>query len=231
GCVLVTGEAGTGKELIARAIHSGSSRRDAPFVPVRCAGLPKQVESLTERTQALSLLFGHTRGAFAGAEADRKGLVQQAHGGTLFFDEVGLLPLPLQTHLLRVLTTGQVRSTGATQEEPLDVRVMAATSEDLELQVQVGVSHAGLYDYLAVHRITVAPLRQRIEDIAPLAQQIIGEVAARLGLPVQALGPEVLATLQNHRFPGNERELRRRIEQALATTGGRALVASDLRLG
>jgi DNA-binding NtrC family response regulator len=217
---LIVGEAGTGKELVARAIHAGSRRADHAFVPVRCAGLPRQVESLTRRTEALSTLFGHTKGAFPGAEEDRQGLLQQAQGGTLFFDEVGLLPLPLQAHLLRVLTQGEVRRTGATESERLDVRVLAGTSEDLEMQVEVGGFSRELYEYLAAHLVTVPPLRDRLEDIEPLAQQIADSASRELGLESAPVSDEVLALLQGYGFPGNVRQLRRILEQALRTSRG-----------
>lgn len=171
--MLIVGEVGTGKELVARGIHAGSRRGKHAFVPVRCVGLPKEVESLDQRTQALSILFGHVSGAFPGAEEDQVGLVQQARGGTLFLDEVGLLPLPLQVHLLRVLTQGEVRPTGASEVERLDVRVLAASSEDLQMQVELGEFSREMYEYLAVHQVAMPSLRDRREDIAPLAQQIV----------------------------------------------------------
>ena len=168
----------------------------------------------------MSLLFGHMQGAFADAAEDREGLVQQADGGTLFFDEVGLLPLPLQTHLLRVLNERQVRRMGAADGEPLDVRVMAASSEDLELQVQVGGFNRELYDYLAVQHVTVPPLRERPEDVAPLAQQIADSLASQLQLEPAPVSDEVVTLLQGYDFPGNVRQLRRILEQALRVSDG-----------
>ncbi|MBT6146469.1 MAG: sigma-54-dependent Fis family transcriptional regulator, partial [Gemmatimonadetes bacterium] len=228
--VLITGETGTGKELVARAIHAGSSRRGGAFVPVRCAGLPRDVESLAERTQALSLLFGHKKGAVPGADTDQDGLVAEAHGGSLFFDEVGLLPLPLQAHLLRVLTQREVRPIGGSEGEPLDLRVLSATSEDLDLQVQMGAFHRGLFDYLAMQQIAVPALRERPEDIAPLAQEIADQAAARQGQHPKALSQEVLQLLQNYGFPGNVRQLRRLLEQALTAAASKPLAAGDLPL-
>ena len=175
---------------------------------------------LAQRTEVLSILFGHTKGAFPGAEEDRQGLLQQAQGGTLFLDEVGLLPLPLQTHLLRVLTQGEVRPTGAPDSEHLDLRVLAATSEDLEMQVEVGGFNRELYEYLAVYVVAVPPLRDRREDIAPLAQQIVDTVSRELGLVSAPLSEEVLALLQAYSFPGNVRQLRRTLEQALRMSNG-----------
>ena len=228
--VLVTGEAGTGKELVARAIHSGSERRDGPFVAVRCAGLPREVESLDQRTQVLSLLFGHTRGAFAGADEDREGLVQQADGGILYLDEAGLLPLPLQAHLLRVLSQGEVRRTGSQEGQQVDLRVIAATSEDLQLQVQLGTFSRDLLDYLGEQRVALPPLRERLEDIVPLAQLLADGAADRGGFPRRPLAAEVLAHLQGHSYPGNVRELAQRLERAVTAAGDRALTPADLGL-
>ncbi len=217
---LIHGEAGTGKELVARAIHAGSRRADQAFVAVRCAGLPRQVESLTQRTEALSILFGHTQGAFPGATEDRQGLLQQAQGGTLFFDEVGLLPVALQAHLMRVFAQGEVRLTGASDSDPLDVRVMAATSEDLEMQVEVDGFNRKLYEYLATNVVAVPPLRDRREDIAPLARQIADSASRELGLDSAPISDEVLALLDEYGFPGNVRQLRRTLEQALRMSSG-----------
>ena len=217
---LISGEVGTGKELVARAIHAGSERRNGPFVPVRCAALPREMESLAQRTTALSMLFGHTKGAFAGADNDQPGLVQQAEGGTLFFDEVGLLPLPLQAHLLRVLTERHVRRTGAHDVESVDVCVQAATSEDLPMQVNLGGFNRALYEYLTTHEIAMPSLRDRSEDMAPLAQQIIDTASRQLGRDSQPLGQDVVTVLQGYDFPGNIRQLRRTLEQALRVGGG-----------
>ena len=217
---LLVGEAGTGKELVARAIHAGSQRSGQPFVLVRCAGLPKDMASLHQRTETMSLLFGHVEGSFADATEDRRGLVQQADGGTLFFDEVGLLPLPLQTHLMRILTERQVRRMGASDGEPLDVRAMAASSEDLEMQVQVGGFNRELYDYLAVQEVAVPPLRERREDMAPLAQQIADDLAKQLDLEPAPVSDEVVTLLQGYDFPGNVRQLRRILEQAMRLSNG-----------
>ena len=217
---LITGEAGTGKELVARAIHAGSRRSGSAFVPVRCASLPKQLASLDQRTAALSILFGHTRGAFPGADEDHPGLVQQAHGGTLFFDEVGLLPLPLQAHLLRVLTQGTVRRTGAAESEGIDARVLAATSEDLAMQVEVGGFSRDLFEYVAVQQVAVPPLRERREDVMALAQQIVDRVSPALRLEPTPVSEEVVELLKGYDFPGNVRQLHRALEQALRASGG-----------
>ena len=219
-CALITGEAGTGKELVARAIHSGSQRAGGPFVVVRCATLPRHVESLDLRTEVLSILFGHAKGAFPGAEEDRPGLVQEAQGGTLLLDEVGVLPVPLQTHLSRVLMQREVRRAGTTESERLDLRVLASTSEDLEMQVQLGEFSLEFYEYLSVQAVMVPPLRDRPEDIAPLAQQIFDSVSRDLGLEPEPVSEEVVDLLRSHGLPGNVRQLRRILEQAVRLSGG-----------
>jgi CHASE2 domain-containing sensor protein len=221
GRTLVSGEVGTGKELVARAIHSGSDRAQQAFVVVRCAGLPFDVESIAQRTEALSILFGHVKGAFAGANEDRLGVVQRARGGILFLDEVGQLSLPLQAHLLRVLTEGSVRRSGATESEPVDVRAMAASSEDLQRLARDGEFSQGLCDYLAQHQLSLPPLRDRREDIALLAMQISQDTCSELGLAPAALSEQVVQLLQSHRFPGNVRQLQRNLEQALRAGSGR----------
>ena len=226
---LITGEAGTGKELIARALHAGSARGSAVFAAVRCAALPTDVaQSLAQRTQALSQLFGHVPGAFAGADSERDGYLQQATGGSLFLDEIGLLPLPLQSHLLRVLTEREVRRVGAQEAESIDVRVLAATSMDLSGQVQSGDFHAELYEYLAPHTVAVSPLRERVEDIEPLAQHFARELMRKMGQAEEPLGVEVMAQLQGYAFPGNVRELKNIIERALIESGGRPLEIEHL---
>ncbi len=178
------------------------------------------MESLTQRTEVLSILFGHTKGAFSGADDDNPGLVQQAEGGTLFFDEVGLLPLPLQAHLLRVLTQKEVRRTGASEAERVDVRVLAASSENLQMQVELGGFNRELYEYLSAHQVAMPPLRDRREDIAPLVQQIVGAASRGLGREPPSVSEEVLGLLQGYSFPGNIRQLRRILEQALRVSDG-----------
>ena len=226
--VLISGEAGTGKELIARALHAGSARSGA-FVPVRCATLPADVaQSLAQRTEALSQLFGHTPGAFAGADTQRDGYVQQAAAGTLFFDEVSLLPLPLQSHLLRVLTQREVRRLGAETTERIDVRVLAATSMDLSSQVQSNAFSADLYEYLAPHTVSVPPLRERVEDIALLAEYFAQTLMQQMGRTGERLDAGVVAQLEDYALPGNVRELKNIIERALIESGGRPIEAKHL---
>ena len=229
GRALIIGEQGTGKELLARAIHSGSSRRDAAFVAARCAELPTGLDSLEVRTKVLSTLIGHVANAFPGATADHDGLLLQAHGGTLFFDEVGLLPVPLQGQILRALQQAQVRRTGAATSQDLDVRVLAATSEDLEEMETAGFSNA-LHDYLAATRIVVPPLRDRGEDIIELAQQLADEHMVQAGLAPVPLDPRVTAKLREYAFPGNVRQLAHIMRDALAAHGEGPLAPEDLYL-
>lgn len=228
---LILGEPGVGKEVVAGAIHSGSRRASGPFTVVRCPGLPRDMEDLKRRTEALSVLFGHTQGAFAGADTDRVGLLQQAHGGTVFLDEVGALPRPLQSHLWRVLTSKQIRAAGATESEALDVRVLASSSEPLELLMELDEFSRELYSHLATHCVAVPPLRERPEDIEILAQRIAGEPGRELAAGTDSLGPEVLARLREYAFPGNVRELRQALERAMAAKAGPQLQVADLQLG
>jgi transcriptional regulator with AAA-type ATPase domain/streptogramin lyase len=227
--VLISGEAGTGKELIARALHAGSARGDGVFVPVRCAALPADVaQSLTQRTEALSQLFGHEPGAFAGVDTQRDGFVQQAAGGTLFFDEVGVLPLPLQSQLLRVLTQREVRRLGAEAAEPIDVRVLAATTMDLPAQVESGAFRAELYEFLAPHTMVVPPLRERVEDIPLLADYFAQALLQKMGWTRTALDAGIAELLRDYSYPGNVRELKNIIERALIESGGRPIETKHL---
>lgn len=215
GRVLITGEAGSGKELAARAIHAGSQRAAAPFVAVRCASLPRDVQSLEERTRLLSELFGHTAGLAAGVDEDHDGLVLQADGGVLFLDEVALLPLPMQSHLCRVLTEGQVRRTGATDGQSIDVRVMASSSEDLETQVELGGLRPELYEFLAQSRLAMPSLSDRPQDMPALVEGLLQDLCDELAVAPVVLSDEALDVLQNCALPGNVRQLRRILEQAV----------------
>ncbi|QID16314.1 sigma-54-dependent Fis family transcriptional regulator [Nitrogeniibacter mangrovi] len=205
--VLIQGESGVGKELAARALHSMSARAARSFVPVNCAAVsPELIESE---------LFGHVKGAFTGASESRSGLFVYANGGTLFLDEIGELPLALQTKLLRALEEQRVRPVGSTKEVPVDVRVIAATNRDLRAEVDAGRFRQDLFYRLEVLTLTIPPLRERPEDIAPLAEQFNQQLATRIGLPPLDIVPEVAARLVGYAWPGNARELRNFIERAL----------------
>jgi two-component system, NtrC family, response regulator PilR len=208
--VLVTGETGTGKELVARAIHAGSRRAAGPFVPVDCGAIP---DALLE-----SELFGHERGAFTGADARRMGLVEFADGGTLFLDEVGELPLPLQAKLLRVLQERRVRRVGARQENPVDVRVVAATSRPIDRMVEEGAFRRDLFYRINVVRIDLPPLRNRGDDIGLLAEHFANRAAQEMGRPIGGLSTDVYQVLKNYHWPGNVRELQNVVRRAIALT-------------
>ena len=218
--VLITGDSGTGKERIARAIHDGSERRQRPFLVVNCGALP---EALME-----SELFGHEKGAFTGASARHLGLFREAEGGTVLLDEVGELPLPLQVKLLRVLQEKSVRPVGATQEVQVDVRVLAATNRDVEQDVASGKFRQDLYYRLNVIRIPLPPLSQRREDIPALIERFVRRFAEEMGKDVVGLTPDAMKVLQQYEFPGNVRELENVIERAVALAGARAIGLGDL---
>ena len=208
--VLVTGETGTGKELVARAIHKRSRRSTGPFVPVDCGAIP---DALIE-----SELFGHERGAFTGADARRMGLVEFADGGTLFLDEVGELPLPLQVKLLRALQERRVRRVGARQENAVDVRVVAATSRNIDQMVERGEFRRDLFYRINVVRIDLPPLRQRGDDVGLLAEFFANRAAAEMGREVGGLTTDVYQVLKGYHWPGNVRELQNVVRRAIAMT-------------
>jgi two-component system response regulator AtoC len=210
--VLLTGESGTGKGLLARAIHDGSARARRPFVAVNCAGIP---ESLFE-----SEFFGHRRGAFTGAVGSRRGLFEQAHGGTLFLDEIGELPPPLQAKLLTAIEDGEIRPLGGERAVRVDVRLIAASGVDLELAVREGRFRRDLYHRLLVLSCRLPPLRERAGDIEYLARHFLHAAAARYGRPVRAIAPAALARLRAHAWPGNIRELSHAIEAAVLAADG-----------
>ena len=213
--VLLTGESGTGKEVLARELHRRSSRVNRPLLQLNCGAIP---EALVE-----SELFGHERGAFTGAERARAGLFERAHRSTLLLDEVGELSLAAQVKLLRVLQERRVRRVGGSEEIEVDVRLIAATNRPLAAMVRDGRFRADLYYRLDVFAIAVPPLRERPEDLAPLVSAIVGEHAARLGLPTPPIPRAALAQLMAHPWPGNVRELVNVLEAALVLGGGHSL--------
>jgi two-component system response regulator HupR/HoxA len=218
--VLIEGETGTGKELVARAIHATGPRRDHLFVPVNCAAL---TEGVLE-----SELFGHRRGAFTGAVEDKKGLFEVADGGTLFLDEVSETSSALQAKLLRVLQEGEIRPVGETRTRTVDVRVIVATNRRLEDEVKNGRFREDLYYRLRVFPISVPPLRERVEDIPALASHLLRRLAAQVKKPVPEPTPDVLALLARYPFPGNVRELANELERALLLAEPGAPLTEDL---
>jgi two-component system response regulator HydG len=218
--VLVTGETGTGKELVARAIHGASARRGAPFVAVNCAAVP---DALLE-----SELFGHVRGAFTDAREARAGLFVHAAGGTLLLDEICDLPLSLQPKLLRALQERRVRPLGASAEVPLDVRIVAATNRDLEAAVEQGSFRQDLLFRLDVLRVEVPPVRARGGDVLLLAQRFIRSCAERAGKDVVGLSRGAAEKLLHYGWPGNVREIQNCIERAVALTRHEEILVEDL---
>jgi PAS domain S-box-containing protein len=205
--VLILGESGVGKEMIARAIHTNSDRADNPLVKVNCASIPKDLFE--------SEFFGHVRGAFTGAHADRIGRMQLANGGTLFLDEVGEIPMALQGKLLRALQERQFERVGEDKTISTDVRIVAATNRDLEVEVSEGRFREDLFYRLSVFPLTVPPLRNRAEDIVPLAHHFVEEICHDLGRPTLRISKQSAELLLGHNWPGNIRELRNVIERAI----------------
>jgi DNA-binding NtrC family response regulator len=220
--VLITGESGTGKELVARAIHFSSARSKAPFVPVNCVAIPSEL--------AESILFGHVKGSFTGAVADRKGCFELADGGTLFLDEIGDMPAPLQAKLLRVLEDGLVTPVGAAESRLVDVRVIAATNANLEARVESGAFRQDLYFRLARYPLMTPSLRERLEDVPLLAIHFLNIFAADMGKSPPALSAAAATALQGYEFPGNIRELKNIIERALIASGGKTILPEHLHL-
>jgi two-component system, NtrC family, response regulator PilR len=210
--VLITGESGTGKELVARAIHENSSRSTAPFITINCGAFP---ETLLE-----SELFGYIKGAFTGANENRRGLFQAAHGGTLFMDEIGNMNLAMQVKLYRVLQEGKIRPLGSTEETDVDVRVIAATNKDLEKAIAAGEFREDLFYRLSVIPIHVPSLRERREDIPLLARHFLEGFRKTMDKPVEGISPQAMRHLESYDWPGNVRELENTIERAVALESG-----------
>ncbi|HEY4156695.1 MAG TPA: sigma-54 dependent transcriptional regulator [Polyangiaceae bacterium] len=218
--VLVTGESGVGKELVARAIHRRSSRRGGPFVAVNCGAIP---ENLLE-----SELFGHKKGAFTDAVQDRRGLFEEANGGSLFLDEIGELPLGLQVKLLRVLEDEKIRRVGDTRDMKVDVRIITATHRDLMAETKAGRFREDLFYRLNVLPIHVPSLRERREDIPLLIDHFVTRNNARLGTQIRGMDTEARRLLYEYAWPGNVRELENTVERAMVLAEGDQIVASDL---
>ena len=221
--VLLRGDSGAGKELMARAIHRASDRASKPFVAVNCGAIP---EALLEAE-----FFGYRKGAFTGANEDRDGFFQAAAGGTLFLDEIGDLPLAMQSKLLRVIQERAVRPIGAVAEQPVDVRLLSATHKDLGAEVQAGQFRQDLYYRLNVIQIRVPPLRERLEDLMGIAERVLERLARDAGVwPAPRLTRDALVHLSRYPFPGNVRELENMLHRAVALSGGEELDVYDLDL-
>ncbi len=218
--VLLVGQTGTGKELAARQIHAHSARRDKPFVAINCAALPDQLLE--------SELFGHVRGAFTDARADRQGLLAEAAGGTVLLDEIGDMPISLQPKLLRALQERRVRPVGSNTESPFDARIIAATNREPESLVEEGRFREDLYFRLNVFQIELPPLRLRGNDILLLAQRFLENTAVRSGRAVHAVSPPAAAKLLDYPWPGNVRELQNCIERAVAVAKFDQITVADL---
>jgi two-component system response regulator PilR (NtrC family) len=218
--VLITGESGTGKELIARAIHFNGPLKDRPFVTVNCGAIP---ENLME-----SEMFGHKKGSFTGAIADKKGLFEVANGGTIFLDELGELPLPMQVKLLRVIQEGTFKRVGATEDITVDVRVISATNKTLDVEVRAGRFREDLFYRMNVIQIHCPPLRERREDVAMLANHFLEKFAKGLGVEVKRIGNEAMDVLKRYHYPGNVRELENIIERTVALEPSAVILPESL---
>jgi two-component system response regulator PilR (NtrC family) len=220
--VHIYGESGTGKELVARLVHASGSRRDGPFIAVNCGAIPTELME--------SELFGHKRGSFTGAVADKKGLVQSAEGGTLFLDEVADLPLHMQVKLLRVVQEKTVRPVGESREETVDVRILSATHKNLADLVADGRFREDLYYRINVIELRVPSLRERTGDIPELSQTILGRMGKRMNIEAPEINEEAHRTLREYPFPGNVRELENVLERALTLCTGGVITPDHIKL-
>jgi two-component system response regulator PilR (NtrC family) len=220
--IYISGESGSGKELVARLIHEQGPRIDKPFVPVNCGAIPTELME--------SEFFGHRKGSFTGAHEDKPGLFQAANGGTLFLDEVADLPLAMQVKLLRAIQEKSVRAVGGQQEQVVDVRVLCATHKDLGVEVAAQRFRQDLYYRLNVIELRVPPLRERREDIEEIANNVLRRLAEGAGQPPARLTSQALAALKGYRFPGNVRELENMLERAYTLCENDQINADDLRL-
>ncbi len=220
--VHISGESGTGKELVAHLIHEAGARRDGPFVPVNCGAIPTELME--------SELFGHRKGSFTGAIADKQGLIQSAEGGTLFLDEIADLPLHMQVKLLRVIQEKSVRAVGDHKETPIDVRILSATHKNLAALVAEGKFREDLFYRVNVIEIRVPPLRERLEDIDELVESIIKKLGKQIGNRSLRVTDAALKALREYQFPGNVRELENVLERAATLCVGGIIDAGDLQL-
>jgi len=220
--VHISGESGTGKELVARMIHESGARRGGPFVAVNCGAIPTELME--------SELFGHKRGSFTGAVADKKGLAQSAEGGTLFLDEVADLPLHMQVKLLRVVQEKTVRPVGEAREESVDVRILSATHKNLADLVAQGLFREDLFYRINVIELRVPALRERGADIPEIAEAILARLAHRSGTTAPRIAEDAVRALQAYTFPGNVRELENVLERALTLSTGHEITAEHVRL-
>ena len=219
--VLITGETGVGKEVVARAIHLGGPRASGPFVPLNCGAIPFEL--------AESIFFCHVHGAFTGAIANQTGYFERANGGTLFLDEVGDMPIETQVKLLRALDDSAITPIGATESKKVDIRVIAATNADLKAKVEMGLFRLDLYFRLAGILIEISPLRERKADIMLLAEYMLSALAVEMEVLIPELTPKAVEALEGYAFPGNVRELRNIIEHALIVSEGEAIQLEHIR--
>jgi two-component system, NtrC family, response regulator PilR len=220
--VHIAGESGTGKELVARLIHESGARRDGPFVPVNCGAIPTELME--------SELFGHKKGSFTGAIADKKGLVQSAEGGTLFLDEVADLPLHMQVKLLRLIQERTARPVGEAREVPVDVRILSATHKDLGALVATGRFREDLFYRINVIQLVVPPLRERLTDVRELVDTTLARLAARMDVPVPKVDADAMQALCTYQYPGNVRELENILERAMTLCHGDVIARHDIQL-
>ncbi len=220
--VFIHGESGSGKERVARMIHQQGSRSEGPFVPVNCGAISAELME--------SEFFGHLKGSFTGAHSDKQGLFEAANGGTLFLDEIAELPLNMQVKLLRVIQEKAVRAVGAAQENPVDVRVLSASHKNLVKLVADGAFREDLYYRINVIELTIPSLRERKEDIPLFIEQLLNNLAEKMGVDIPAIDAEAVTALQNYHFPGNVRELENILERAIALSDDNSISTQDLHL-
>ena len=221
--IYISGESGSGKELVARSIHENGPHQDGPFVPVNCGAIPSELME--------SEFFGHTKGSFTGAVSDKEGLFQAANGGTLFLDEVADLPLPMQVKLLRGIQEKAIRPIGGQQEISVDVRILSATHKDLAKEVELGNFRQDLFYRINVIELSVPSLRERVEDIPILADSLLARIAEEYEMEVPKISSDAVETLQSYNFPGNVRELENILERAITLCDNDVITAEDLQLG